>query len=77
MTLSAENLPLHEPPTNPFGGKTLIVDAKGPDGFTLPSEALAQAKEDDQIFIRPGIYEDRLVLTERTIHLVLSITDDV
>ncbi|HNP59309.1 MAG TPA: right-handed parallel beta-helix repeat-containing protein [Nitrospirales bacterium] len=68
--MSAEPSSFHEPPPNPFGGKTLIVDAKRPGSFTLPSEALAQAQKDDQIFIRPGVYEDRLVMTERTIHLV-------
>jgi parallel beta-helix repeat protein len=69
MPLSSEQLPLHEPPPNPLGGQTLIVDAGRPECFTFPSEAIAQAKEHDQIFIRPGIYEDRLVVTDRSIYL--------
>ena len=77
MALSAEHSPLHEPPPNPFGGRTLIVDVDHPDCFTLPSEALAHAQQDDQIIIRPGVYEDRLVLIERTIHLVGAGRDQV
>ncbi|MDH3503911.1 MAG: right-handed parallel beta-helix repeat-containing protein [Nitrospirota bacterium] len=77
MPPSPEKPILSQPPLNPFGGKTLIVDAEQPDCFTLPSEALAQAQEDDQIFIRPGIYEDRLVMTDRTIHLVGAGRDQV
>ena len=69
--------PLTEPPPNPFGGKTLIVDPHQPDCFDLPSEALTQAESTDQIFIRPGIYEDRLVITERPIYLIGSGRDQV
>ena len=75
--MPAENLPLHEPPPNPLGGKTLIVDAGRPGCFALPSEAVTNAKEDDQIFIRPGTYEDRLVMTEQSIHLVGAGRDQV
>ena len=67
--MTFEQLPLHEPPPNPLGGQTLIVDAGRPECFPFPSEAIAQAKEHDQIFIRPGIYEDRLVVTDRSIYL--------
>lgn len=70
MALFAEHPHLHEPPPNPLGGETLIVDAGQPECFALPSEALAKAKEHDQIFVRPGIYEDRLVVTERPIALI-------
>ncbi|MDH3770651.1 MAG: right-handed parallel beta-helix repeat-containing protein [Nitrospirota bacterium] len=59
-----------EPPPNPLGGKTLIVDPNQPDCFALPSEALTQAESTEQIFIRPGMYEDRLVITERPIYLI-------
>ncbi len=68
--LSSLPLPLSDPPPNPLGGKTLIVDAKQPGCFALPSEALAQATGQDQIFVRPGTYEDRLVITERPIYLI-------
>jgi len=68
--LSVEQSPLPEPPPNPLGGKTLIVDAGQPECFALPSEAIAKADENDQILIRPGIYEDRLVITDRPIYLI-------
>jgi len=77
ITLSAENQPLREPPPNPLGGKTLVVDRDRSECFTLPSEALAEAKEHDQIFIRSGIYEDRLVVTDRPIHLIGADRDQV
>jgi hypothetical protein len=68
---------LTEPPPNPLGGKTLIVDANQPECFALPSEALNQAESTDQVFIRPGMYEDRLVITERPIYLVGAGRDQV
>ena len=68
--LSTQPPPLTEPPPNPLGGKTLIVDPNQPDCFALPSEALTQAESTEQIFIRPGMYEDRLVITERPIYLI-------
>ena len=61
--------PLTEPPPNPLGGQTFVVDASDPQCFQLPSQALEKAGPTDHIFIKPGIYEDRLVVTERTIHL--------
>ena len=57
------------PPENPKGGKTLTVARAGAD-YRLPSEALKDATENDQVFIRPGIYEDKIFLAGRTIHLV-------
>ena len=66
-----------EPPSNPLGGKTLIVDPNQPGCFALPSEALNQADAKDQIFIRPGTYEDRLVITERPIYLIGAGRDQV
>ena len=75
--LSTQPPPLTEPPPNPLGGKTLIVDANQPDCFALPSEALNQAESTDQVFIRPGMYEDRLVITERSIYLIGAGRDQV
>ena len=77
MSLSADKLPLHEPPPNPLGGKTLIVDSTKPECFARPSEALNQAESADQIFICPGMYEDRLVVTERPIYLIGAGRDQV
>jgi hypothetical protein len=68
---------LGEPPENPLGGKTLIVDAQDPRCFQLPSDALNNAGPTDYIFIRPGTYEDRLVMTERSIHIVGAGLDQV
>lgn len=75
--MNPESFPLTEPPLNPLGGETLIVDAKDPKCFQLPSDALNHAGGTDTIYIRPGIYEDRLVMTERTIHLVGAGRDQV
>jgi hypothetical protein len=66
-----------DPPLNPLGGRTLIVDAKNPECFQLPSDALSTAGPTDYIFIRPGSYEDRLVITERIIHLIGAGRDQV
>jgi hypothetical protein len=55
----------------------LIVDANQPECFALPSEALNQAESTDQVFIRPGMYEDRLVITERPIYLIGAGRDQV
>ena len=75
--LSTQPTPLTEPPPNPLGGKTLIVDPHRSDCFALPSAALNQADATDQIFIRPGNYEDRLVVTERPIYLIGAGRDQV
>ena len=66
-----------EPPPNPLGGKTLTVDANRPACFALPSEALSEAEPNDQIFIYPGNYEDRLVLIERPVYLIGASRDQV
>ena len=57
-------------PTNPLGGKTLIVDHADPRCYSLPSVALDDAGESDQIYVRPGIYEDKLFVKERPVRLV-------
>ena len=69
--------PLLEPPPNPAGGRTLIVDASDPGAYARPSAALKDAGEDDQIFIRPGIYEDKLFAAERPILLIGAGRDHV
>ena len=69
--------PINEIPPNPMGGKTLIVAPNQSDCFSLPSEALSRAEPNDQIFIQPGTYEDRLVITERPIYLIGAGRDQV
>jgi len=76
-SLSTHPTALTEPPSNPLGGKTLIVDPHQQDCFALPSEAVKQAESTDQIFIRPGRYEDHLVITERPIYLIGAGRDQV
>ena len=68
--MSSKQLPFEEPPSNPRGGKTLLVDKERPECYPIPSEAIAKAGDNDQIFIRSGIYEDRLVVADRPIHLI-------
>ncbi len=57
-------------PENPRGGRTLIVDAQDPRCYRIPSEALREADEQDQVYVRPGIYEDKVFVSERPIWLV-------
>lgn len=61
---------LKEPPPNPNGGRTLIVDAADAEAYPRPSAALKDAGSEDQIFIRPGRYEDKLFVSERPILLI-------
>jgi len=75
--LSDDQLLPGQPPTNPLGGRTLIVDAADPECFLLPSAAIAQATDQDQVFIRPGIYEDRVVVTDRPVYLIGAGKDHV
>jgi len=75
--LSIQPTQIIDPPPNPMGGKTLIVDSNHPDCFPLPSEAIKHAESNDQIFIRPGTYEDRLVITERPVFLIGASRDHV
>lgn len=57
-------------PQNPLGGETLIVDAGDPRCYPFPSAALKDAGERDQICIRPGTYEDKLFVNDRSVRLL-------
>ena len=52
------------------GGKTLFVDATDAQCYPKPSTALKDAGPDDQIFIKPGVYEDRFFVADRSIQLI-------
>jgi hypothetical protein len=58
-----------DPPQNPLGGKTLIVDWQDPTLYPRPSAALKEAGELDQVFVRAGIYEDKVFLADRSVLL--------
>jgi hypothetical protein len=62
--------PLSDPPVNPAGGRTLIVDAADTSAYPRPSAALKDAGPDDQVFVRPGRYEDKIFLAERSVLLI-------
>ena len=64
-------------PENPLGGRTLIVDAQDERYYPSPGMALTDAREDDQVYIRPGIYEDKIFVSERSLHLVGAGRDQV
>ncbi len=66
-----------DPPDNPKGGKTLIVGPEGESDFLLPSEALKNAGPDDQVFVLPGRYEDKIFAVDRPIQLVGAGKDQV
>ena len=66
-----------EPPANKAGGQTLIVDKTNPQCYPRPSLALKDAGPDDQVFIHPGIYEDRIFVTQKPIHLIGAGRDHV
>jgi len=69
--LAANPEPMRQdPPPNPAGGHTLVVDATDPSAYARPSSALKDAGPDDQVFIRPGIYEDKIFVAERPILLI-------
>ena len=59
-----------DPPLNPAGGNTLLVDATDPTAYERPSVALKEAGPEDLIFIRPGVYEDKIFITDRPILLI-------
>src|SRR5579884_845691 len=62
--------PILDPPANPNGGRTLIVDGADPACYARPSTALKEARPEDQIFIRPGIYEDKIFLVHKPVRLI-------
>jgi len=68
---------LLEPPPNPKGGKTLIVDATDDACYPRPSLALKEAGPDDQIFLRPGVYEDTVFIAGRPIRFIGAGRDHV
>jgi hypothetical protein len=68
---------LTEPPPNPKGGKTLIVDARDPGAYIRPSAALKDAGDDDQVFIRPGVYEDKVFVADKPVLLIGAGRDQV
>lgn len=70
MSAADDHALLRDPPPNPLGGGTLIVDREDPHAYPRPSAALKEAGDQDQVFIRPGIYEDKVFVTERPILLV-------
>lgn len=71
MTVSSRSPFLFDqPPPNPAGGRTLIVDAANPEAFPRPSEALKEASLDDLVFVQPGIYEDKIFIADRPVTLV-------
>lgn len=53
------------------------MDGQDPAAYALPSAALEEAGPDDQIFIRPGVYEDRLFVADRRILLTGAGRDHV
>lgn len=59
-----------EPPPNPLGGKTLIVDWREPTLYPRPSAALKEAGELDQVFVRSGVYEDKVFVADRPVLLI-------
>lgn len=58
------------PPSNPAGGRTLIVDAHDPAAYPRPSAALLAAEAADQVFIRPGRYEDKIFVVGGPVRLI-------
>lgn len=75
---SLRNAPVfNDPPPNPEGGKTLIVDHADAACYPRPSAALKDAGPNDQVFVRAGIYEDRLFGTQERIQLIGAGRDHV
>ena len=68
--MSSESLPAtSNPPPNPLGGKTLIVDWQNPQAYPRPSAALKDAGDHDQVFIKAGLYEDKIFVSDRPVLL--------
>src|SRR6476620_12033579 len=59
-----------DPPPNPPGGKTLIVDWQDPALYPRPSAALKEAGEFDQVYVRAGVYEDKVFMADRPVLLI-------
>ncbi len=68
---------LNDPHQNPKGGRTLIVDHTDSACYPRPSAALKDAAPDDRIFVRSGIYEDRLFVAQQPIQLTGAGRDQV
>jgi len=66
-----------DPPSNPKGGRTLIVDGADPACYPRPSVALKEAGPDDQIFVRPGVYEDTVFAASRPVRFIGAGRDHV
>ena len=64
-------------PPNPAGGQTLVVDLNNPKSYPRPSAALKDAGPVDQIFIRPGVYEDRIFVADKPIRMIGAGRDQV
>jgi hypothetical protein len=62
---------------NPHGGRTLIVDAADSRCYPRPSAALKEAGDQDQVYVRAGIYEDKIFVSERPVWLVGAGRDSV
>lgn len=69
--------PLTDPPENPLGGKTLVVDAARQGDYAKPSAALKDAGPEDQVYLRPGIYEDQITVMDRPVRLIGAGRDHV
>jgi hypothetical protein len=69
MSSQAETIQ-DDPPPNPLGGRTLIVDSQNPALYPRPSAAIQEAGERDQVFVRAGTYEDKVFLADRPILLI-------
>src|SRR5690348_14643915 len=72
-----EPSPLLDPPPNPAGGRTLIVDGADPSAYPRPSLALKGGGTNGQGLGRPGRYEDKIFLTERSVLLIGAGRDQV
>jgi hypothetical protein len=58
------------PPPNPSGGRTLIVDAHDAARYPRPSAALLDAAATDQVFVRPGRYEDKIFVVGGPVRII-------
>ncbi|HMU55291.1 MAG TPA: right-handed parallel beta-helix repeat-containing protein [Nitrospira sp.] len=70
MNTERDDRDKQEIPPNPLGGRTLVVDAQDTDAYPRPSAALAEAEAQDQVFVRPGTYEDKIFVASRPITLI-------